>query len=394
MVSPCDILVVGGGVAGLPAAVTAARAGMSTVLVEHEAFLGGTGVTALHRYICGLYLNGPEEPVQPINPGLPREILARLKLLAPESHPLQMGRVWGFPFEPSHLRAVYRDLAQAERNMTQLTSTSVETVQCSEESLLSVTLQTPTGPLEIAPRAVIDATGGGAVIRLSGAPFELAPEPERQPNAITVHFDNIQGDRRPLAIKIPWQLGHLSTAEQSATLPFAGFTPGCGENDAFCKFSIPWEIGHDEDAIRERLAGVQTLLAAHIPELRALHIVGYSRILEREGIRLGGQWELDEAAILNGRKFIDGVVRNAWPIEDWEPGKGAPSYAYPPEGDYYEIPAQCLRSRTLPNLFAAGRCISASSKALSSTRPMGTCMALGEAAAQEAIRCASSASRL
>lgn len=385
MVSSCDILVVGGGVAGVPAAVTAARAGKNVVLVERDDFLGGTGVSALHRYICGLYLNGPKRPEKPLNDGFPGEVLDRLLARAPGSRPLQMGRCWGFPFEPARLRSIYEELVQNETNIMHLASTSLESVQTQDNRIVSVTVQTATGPMELAPRAVIDATGTGAVIRLSGAPFALAPEPELQPSVITVHFDGIDGDRKLLAVSIPWQLGHLYAVEKVELLPFEGFAPGCGERDGFCKFSVPHEIAHDQEAINQRLATVQKLMAKHIPELRKIKVIGHSRIMDREGIRLAGEWELDAESILQARKFPGSIARNAWPLENWAPRASTPTYEYPPDGDYYEIPASTLHSRAISNLLATGRCISASSKALSSIRPMGTCMALGEAAAKEAM---------
>jgi hypothetical protein len=266
-----------------------------------------------------------------------------------------------------------------------MTSASVESVQCPHERIHSVTLQTPHGPFSIAPRTVIDTTGDGTVIQLSGAPFERSSQPEHQMSAVTVHFDGIQSDRRLLALKLPWLLGRLSSEHPGILLPFAGFAPGCGERDGFCKFSVPEGIDSEEE-IRSRLERIGELLAGQLPEMRDIHVIGVSSLLKRDGIRLGGEWKLDEKTILLGHKFSDGVVRNAWPMEKWEPDAHAPIYEYPPENDYYEIPRRCLRSRTISNLFAAGRCISASSKALSSTRPMGTSMALGEAAANEAIR--------
>lgn len=95
---------------------------------------------------------------------------------------------------------------------------------------------------------------------------------------------------------------------------------------------------------------------------------------------LAGEWELDEATVLQARKFPNGVARNAWPIEFWDARGAGPFYAYPPDGDYYEIPRRCLRSGAVTNLFATGCCISASERALASTRTMGTSIALGEAA--------------
>ena len=380
MNSTCDVLVAGGGVAGVPAAVAAARAGARTVLVERENFLGGTGVTALHRYLCGLYANGPSEPAATLNPGLAREVVARLRALAPASHPLPMGRGWGFPFEPAHLRAVYENLAEGEANLARLTSSTVQAVERGEDGGIgSVTVQTPEGERIFRPRAVIDATGSGAVLRLAGAPFAPAPEPDRQPGGCTLHLAGIEGDRALLAIKIAWQLGRLPAAVRLP--PFGGFAAGCGEGEGFCRFGLSPELAlQGTETIQQRLDQVHALLAANVPELHRSRVVGRFHLLERDGIRLAGDWELDETSILQGRKFPNGVVRNAWPIESWESGASGPQYAYPPDGDYYEIPRRCLHSSAVPNLFATGRCISASRKALSSTRTMGTCIALGEAA--------------
>jgi len=381
----CDILVAGGGVAGIPAAVAAARAGERVVLVEKEDFPGGAGVIALHRNLCGLYLNGPHEPKETLNPGLTREIVARFKSLSPANRPAQMGRVWGFPFKPAHLHSVYETLANAEPNLTVLYSATVTSVDCCGERITAVHVHKQGEPFTFHPAAVIDATGSGEVIRLSGAPFQLATKAERQLSGCTVHLDGIEGERELLGIKIAWRLSRLPAAE-THTLPlFAGFAEGVSAQDGLCKFSLPAILDTmDDDALAARITHLHALLSAHIPELAHSRILAYSGRMEREGIRLAGLWELDEASLLTARKFADGLVRSAWPIEFWDPSDAAPHYAYPPDGDFAEIPRGCLRSNRIVNLFATGRCISASSRALAATRVMGTCMALGEAAGNEA----------
>ena len=70
-------------------------------------------------------------------------------------------------------------------------------------------------------------------------------------------------------------------------------------------------------------------------------------------------------------------------MELWTSGRGV-SYRYPPDGDYYEIPTECLKADGFSNLFVTGRCISVSHEALGSTRVIGTCIALGEQAGEEA----------
>jgi glycine/D-amino acid oxidase-like deaminating enzyme len=387
MNAACDILVAGGGVAGVPAAVAAARAGMRVALVEKSGLLGGAGVTALHRHICGLYPNGAAEPDKTLNPGLQREIVSGLSSLSPSNRPLLMGRVWALPFEPAHLRSVYESLARDEQSLAVHFFSTVESVACNGKNITAVSIRTPDAAIELHPAAVIDATGSGEVIRLSGAPFELAPEPERQIAGCTIHIGNIEGDRELLGVRIAWALSLLPAAETRGLPHFAGFSPGPAADDGFCKFSLPPDDRvQDGPALAERLTRLHAMLAAHLPELAHSRILSRSPRMEREGIRLSGHWELDEDSLLAASKFSDGVARSAWPIEFWHPSDAAPRYAFPPDGDYADIPARCLRSRDIANLFAGGRCISASSRALASTRVMGTCMALGEASGLQAAQ--------
>ncbi|MFA7344896.1 MAG: FAD-dependent oxidoreductase [Terrimicrobiaceae bacterium] len=383
----CDILVVGGGVAGLPAAVAAARTGAHVVLVEKSGFLGGAGVAALHRHVCGLYPNGGTKPRETLNAGLTREIVSILAALSPSNRPIQMGRVWVLPFEPAHLRSVYESVARDEQNLAVLFSSAVKSVACDGRHITGIDVRTPDASLKLHPAAVIDATGSGEIIRLSGAPFELAPGPERQLAGCSLHIGGIEGDRELLGVKMAWALSRLP-ADETRDLPlFASFSPGSADDDGFGKFSLPPSPeSQDPVVLNGHLDRLHALLATHLPELAHSRILARSPRMEREGLRLAGRWELDEASLLAACKFPDAVARSAWPIEFWDPSGTAPRLAYPPDGDYADIPARCLRSRTIANLFATGRCISASSRALASTRVMGTCMALGEAAGWQAAR--------
>lgn len=385
MNTACDILVAGGGVAGVPAAVAAARTGMRVVLVERFGLLGGAGVAALHRHICGLYLNGTAEPVETLNPGLQREIVSRLAALSPSSRPLKMGRVWVLPFEPAHLRSVYETIARNEPNLTVLFSSEVESVGCDGKLIAAANIRTPDAAIALRPAAVIDATGSGEIIRLAGAPFEVAPESERQLAGCTVHIGNIQGDRDLLGVKIAWTLSRQPASETRGLPLFGGFFPGPAADDGFCKFSLPSTVGlEDHEPLAGRMNRLHALISSGLRELSQSRILAISPRMEREGLRLAGQWELDEASLLAARKCDDGAARSAWPIEFWHPSARSPDCAYPPDGDYADIPVRSLRSRAIANLFAAGRCISASSRALAATRVMGTCMALGEASGLQA----------
>jgi hypothetical protein len=122
------------------------------------------------------------------------------------------------------------------------------------------------------------------------------------------------------------------------------------------------------------------LLSRELPAFsRAVITATPKSISPREGRRITGEYRLTSDDILTGRKFVDGVVKGAWPMEIWEPERGA-TYRYPPDGDHYDIPLRCLTVRGFTNLLTAGRCISVSHDALGSTRVIGCCIPLGEQA--------------
>jgi hypothetical protein len=139
--------------------------------------------------------------------------------------------------------------------------------------------------------------------------------------------------------------------------------------------------GPSEDAQR-----VHRYLREVLPELRSSRLVERSpRVVEREGQRIVGGYTLTEEDVLSARKFPDGAVKSAWPIELWSQERGL-RFKYLPDGEHYEIPLRCLKVAAIENAWAAGRCISATHLAHASTRAMGTCLSLGETAGGEAAR--------
>jgi hypothetical protein len=99
----------------------------------------------------------------------------------------------------------------------------------------------------------------------------------------------------------------------------------------------------------------------------------------RAGRMIRGQYLLTGDDVLSARKFPDAVARCAWPMEQWD-AQGRSHLRYLPPGERYEIPARALRCATIPNLFMAGKTISADEDAIASARVMGCCLATGAAA--------------
>jgi hypothetical protein len=168
-------------------------------------------------------------------------------------------------------------------------------------------------------------------------------------------------------------------------MKFTTFTLGNSPDEGYCKMSIDAEegVGREEQAKRDA-ARIHEYLSSVIPAFQGSSLAGTSlKVLDREGRRITGMYTLTKEDVLSARKFPDGVVKNAWPIELWDRSKGT-IYKYVPRGEYYEIPFRCLMARNVANLLTAGRCISVTSEALGSTRVMGACMSLGEQAGRAA----------
>src|SRR5687767_1414800 len=114
MSSRFDVIVAGGGSAGVAAAISAARQGAQTLLVERHAQLGGMGSNALVHTLCGLFHPDVSRPFQWLNPGFPTEFGARMMALTAQFQPDLMGRVYVLRHHPALLAALAQELCGAE----------------------------------------------------------------------------------------------------------------------------------------------------------------------------------------------------------------------------------------------------------------------------------------
>ena len=137
----CDVLVVGSGVAGMSAGIRAAREGAHTVLMEKRDHPGGTAVTGMHRFICGLYGNGDDMPDTTLNGGIAAEVCAGLKARAPEKEVQRAGKVYVLPFASSDLVSTFRSLSEAEGGLEILYGTRAVSVAVEREAIASITAQ-------------------------------------------------------------------------------------------------------------------------------------------------------------------------------------------------------------------------------------------------------------
>jgi len=377
----CDLLVVGGGVSGAVVAVSSARYGVRTLLIEKDSFLGGVVEKALLNGVCGAYLNGDEFPKSTLNGGMVEEILDRLKEASNRHGVVKVGKVYLLPFARGSFGRTLDSLCRDEKKLDVSLNTTAESVVTSDGKILEVTACSDGKRYQIIPKAVIDCTDSGDVAFMAGAKFQKpSRDDERQLAGYSVLIKGVVSQDSMLAIKVAY---YMKEAVDQKLLPhcykFTQYIHGETDDEAVLKFSIAELPSPERDRqTKKNVTMAVEYLRGKILPLKSCRIVEFSPcVVERETHRVCGEYILTEDDLLSNRKFEDGVVKNAWPIEIWNPQKG-PTYKYGNLGDYYEIPSRCFKVKNFDNLFCAGRSISVSRTAFGSTRVIGTCIAVGE----------------
>ncbi|MFM8365702.1 MAG: FAD-dependent oxidoreductase [Verrucomicrobiota bacterium] len=400
-----DVLVAGGGTAGIGAAIAAARAGAKTLLVERRSGLGGMAFSAQVHTMCGLYKlrNDESAPLEFANPGLPREFAERLLKSGAARPPVRMGRLDVLPHRPAALALVAEQLAGETRGLEILLHTEITAVEKrGQDSLAGVRFFCRGNFRELEAKALVDCTGDAEMAALAGAAFESAPPDRLQRPAwifgiVGMRPGAVSGDTR-LAIAHA-----ISSAVSEGRLPVealgAAFREGMSPNEAWGTIDLqadPYDPCTPECLSRLESLGRRTAFA--LLDFLKKSVPGFENSQPgpmpaqagiRESRRIVGLHQLTEDDILVGRDHPEAAAYAAWPLELRETAKG-PKFRFPENNRPAAIPLACLRARDFENLFMAGRCISTTHGAQASIRVTGTCMATGEAAGKAAAHFAAS----
>ncbi len=386
----CDVLVVGGGTAGVAAAVAAARAGAQTRLIERYGFLGGMATAGMVGTICGLYATGSAEPPRLLNEGIAGEVEARLR--ATGSAPTRRGRTVLLPYVPLTLAAILDDLLACEPGLRASLHATCAGCGATPDRIDSVRCVSWRGTEEVVPRVVVDASGDAIVAWHARLQTETPDAARRQLASLVFVFqgvvDGTIGRARSIAV-----LRALVEAEQRAELPagcrLMSFRASGRPGEVVAKLALD-ELGdpgtaddltHAERIGRQRVRAIEEFLVRRVPGFeRAFVSHTAPQVGVRESRRFVGREHLRREDVIGARKRSDGVARAAWPIELWEAGGDGARYEYLPDDDWYDVPRGCLEHVTCTNLIGVGRCMSATHEAIGSARVIGTCLAAGESA--------------
>jgi hypothetical protein len=371
-----DLAVIGAGPAGVAAASAASSTGHQITLIESSSQLGGSVSAAMHRSLCGLYSHEPQSPLETLNAGAQREVVAQMMQSDPTAIiPKQLGKTCVLEFPAAAYEAALLHLVN-KPNIHRLMNTRLTDLR--REGNRITTIQFDSHWHEVT--AIIDCTGSGAVMQLAGEDVMHPPDPQRMLGGYSLRLTGITGDAEMLRIQLPYA---LAKAVAAGILPaearFSMFHPGPGPGEGICKLAV--NPDHFADGEMPRLAErIISNLRSQIAGFAEVQIADTSpRALPRDGRRLKGKATVTEDDVLQGRQIGPDAVHAWWPIEHWDISTG-PAYVYPPPGRHYDIPSGALQSATIENLFAAGTCVSANATAAASLRASGICLATGHVA--------------
>jgi len=408
-----DVLVVGGGPAGLGAAVGAADAGARVVLAERYGFLGGNATAALVMPLMSFHTqhHQPERrgvttllptdhgPGDPVVGGVLARLLERL-VKAGGAIPPSLATGYVVPFDPEWFKLTALDLL--DEAGVQFLFHSFASGVLGESKVNGVIFETKSGPVAIRAKVIIDCTGDADLAVQAGAPHEVGrADGLVQPMTLMFRmaqfghaaFDEYvkKNPKQWRGVHGLWDLVREATLAGVLKLPredilFFG-TPHDGEVSVNStrvtrvNGTDVWDLSYAEWKSRQQMRQIAEFLREYVPGFEESYVVQSGvNVGVRETRRIIGDYQLTADDVLSARKFDDAIARGAYPVDIHNPtGAGTVLKRLPP-GEAYDIPLRCLMPGGVEGLVVAGRCISGTHEAHSSYRVMPIVMATGQAA--------------
>jgi len=391
-----DVAVVGGGTAGVAAAVTAARLGARVLLVERGPALGGNAAHALVHTFCGLYLAptgaADAEPIH-AHRGFPRAFAEGLRAAGGAGEPERAGKVFVLPIHPEVLERHAAATCAAQPSLACWLDAEVRGARLARErrAVSALEIARRDGATVVESRVVIDASGDAAVAALGDADVARAPADALQCPSYIFRLAGVAPGTAAGFARLQLSVAAAGAVRTHALPPACEsvlLRPGPRPDEVYVTLNVArparWDpldegvVAALEASSREAAGALVAYLRETRPAFREARLLAWPRRLGiRETRRLEGRAVVTREDVLAGRRQDDEVALSTWPIELWNDHRRA--HLEHPAGAS-SIPLGALVSRSHPRLGMAGRCVSATHEALGALRVIGTAMATGEAA--------------
>ena len=384
-----DVVVVGAGSAGSAAAISAARLGARTLLLDRLAFMGGTSTAVLDTFYA---FYTPGAAPRRVVGGLGWEVVERLTDAGVAfERPNTYGAGTGVTYDQETLKVVWERLAE-DAGVELLLHTWATGVRLEAGRVVAVRLWNKGGERWVEAGAFIDASGDADIVAMAGGGYDNAQQQGRVQSLSTLFkLANVDLERAASVKKAElWERMREAAASGEYRLPriegswhrtpFPGVAlihmtriPNVDATD-------PEQLTAAEVEGRRQVQEYARFLRDRVPGFDASVIVATSPAIGiRESRRVHGDYRLTREDVLTAARFDDEIALCGAPIEDHHAG-GDTDWQYVADSGVYGIPYRSLLPAGLEGMLVAGRCFSATHDAHASARSMATCMAMGQAA--------------
>ncbi len=398
-----DVLVCGGGPAGVAAAVMAARQGLKTVLIEKNGYAGGAAVAGLSGTICGLYLTqeniGQKKPVQVVF-GFAEEFRKSLEERGGLTEPQIYGNTHVNTFDP----LVWREVADSLLNNAGVHTffhTYVTGVSVENGYMHAVEVVSSAGSAIIRCKRFIDASGDAALSTLAGLRytrghygavqnptmmFRLSHVDEKSFYAYFGQDTICPADLTQKLTKA-FEEGRYKTPRNRVwifptpqpSIFLMNCTQLAGQRGEILNVLNPEEHSYAEITGRAAAREYHRFFKDHVPGFKASLLIDMApEVGVRQTRTIEGEATLTNEHVASCHKSPAGIARSSWPIELHA---GEVSKLHWLSNDYYEVPYLTLVPKNINNVIVAGRCLCAEHEALASARVTAQCFEYGHAAA-------------
>jgi hypothetical protein len=391
-----EVAVLGGGPAGIAAAVAAARAGRRTLLIERYGFLGGMGTAAGVTNFCGLHANVHGEMHRVVQ-GVASDLLARIDRLDGLNKPhLILGKIFAQAYDTAAYKIAADDLLAAHNVDILFHALGAGVAMDGDTRVKGLFVETKAGRQAIRADIFIDCSGDGDLAAWAGAPFEVGDSHGHMLYpSMMFRLNGIDPDKAGDAWRTIPQL--MEQAEAKGTRKF----PRKAAIVRPQRSPIEWRVNftqlkrddgsainglEPDDLTRGEIAGRRQAVEAFqflrtVPGFENSYIVDLPPQLGiRETRRVVGGYQLSGEDVLGCASFEDSIGVNGWPMEVHVAGDVIFKFPPIPESrGYNEMPYRMLVPEGVDNLLVAGRCASMTHDGQSAARVSGACFSMGEA---------------
>jgi hypothetical protein len=384
-----DVLVVGGGPAGVCAAIAASKEGAKTLLIERYGFLGGSTTAGL----LGKWSQVKEE-------GIAGELVEALRRMGP------LGR--GYCYDIEAAKVALEEMAMDSGVHLLYDSLFVEPIM-DGKTIRGVVVENRSGRCTFHGKVIIDASGDADVAARAGVPCQVGRPSDGYHQAMSLMFmvGNVDIERfleywkedvcLRKALRAAKEAGDI-TFPQDAASPMA-ILPGRREVLVNAARVVKLKAIDAKDMTqahiesRRQVREMDEFFRKYVPGFEESYVLSTAPLMGiRESRKIEGEYVLTGDDVVGAAKFPDAVARSSANVDIHNPigegyvhgfekemEDGSIAKLRIPKGEYYEIPYRCMVPKEVDGLLVTGRCISSTHEGQSAFRLVGTCMALGEA---------------